>query len=67
MTKLSPVWKREASAARYTAIPAKSSGSPQRRIGTRPIAFSLNLSHDTRVAVMSVRIQPGRIALARTP
>ena len=26
-------------------MPAKSSGSPQRRIGTRPITWSLNLSH----------------------
>jgi hypothetical protein len=48
-------------------MPPKSSGSPQRRIGTRLMTLEVKVSLPWAPAVMSVAIQPGRIELARTP
>jgi hypothetical protein len=48
-------------------MPPKSSGSPQRLIGTREMTLLLKASLPWAPAVMSVAIQPGRMALARTP
>ena len=48
-------------------MPPKSSPVPQRRMGMRGSTFSANFSLPMALAVMSVSIQPGRMALARTP
>src|SRR5207249_9297517 len=51
----------------YTAMPPKSVGSPKRRTGIRGITLATNLSLAMMPAVMSLLIQPGRIAFAVTP
>ena len=48
-------------------MPPKSAGSPKRRIGMRGITLATNFSLAMMPAVMSLLIQPGRIALAVTP
>ena len=48
-------------------MPAKSSGSPHRRIGTRLITRSSNTSSPTRAAVIAVLIQPGMIVFDVMP
>src|SRR5262249_12271166 len=49
-----PLTKREASLARNTAASARSSTSPQRRDGVRPISQRLNSSLATSACVSSV-------------
>jgi hypothetical protein len=59
-----PVTKSDAALARKVAIPAKSSGEPQRFAGVRVITRSFKPSICVRaVAVRSVSIHPGKIAL----
>ena len=59
-----PVTKSEAGEARNTAMPAKSSMSPQRPAGVRASTRSCRPSICcARARVRSVSIQPGRIAL----
>jgi hypothetical protein len=48
-------------------MPPKSSPVPQRRMGMRGSTLLANFSLAMALAVMSVSIQPGRMALARTP
>src|SRR5436305_13579896 len=67
ITKQSAVWYDDALLIRYTAMPPKSLGSPKRRIGIRGITAATNLSSASTRAVMSLLIQPGRMALAVTP
>jgi len=59
-----PVTKSEVALARKIVIPAKSSGKPQRFAGVRAMTRSFKPSICVRaVAVRSVSIHPGRIAL----
>src|SRR3954447_21742627 len=67
ITKQSAVWYDDALLIRYTAMPPKSLGSPKRRIGIRGITAATNLSSASTRAVMSLLIQPGRIAFEVTP
>src|ERR1700730_14364146 len=48
-------------------MPPKSSGSPNRRTGIRGITLATNFSLAMMPAVISLLIQPGRMALAVTP
>ena len=48
-------------------MPPKSEGSPNRRTGIRGITLATNFSLAMMLAVMSLLIQPGRMALAVTP
>ena len=48
-------------------MPPKSEGSPNRRIGIRGMTLATNLSLAMMFAVMSLLIQPGRMALEVTP
>jgi hypothetical protein len=59
--------KDDALLIRYTAMPPKSDGSPKRRIGIRGITAATNLSSASTRAVMSLLIQPARIAFEVTP
>ena len=52
---------------RYTAMPPKSLGSPKCRMGMRGMMAPTNLSSDIIRALISLLIQPGRIAFAVTP
>ena len=60
--------KREADEARKAAAQPMSSGVPSVPIGVRPSTFSLRRGFFSKaVRLISVRIQPGAIALTRTP
>jgi hypothetical protein len=48
-------------------MPAKSSPLPQRRAGVRGMLRSMNLSQCRAPVAISVSIQPGTMALERTP
>ena len=50
-----------------TLPPFEATSPPQRRTGTRGSTRSTNLSQWKARSVIAVSIQPGRIALARTP
>src|SRR6185295_20240555 len=67
ITKQSAVWYDDALLMMYTAMPPKSVGSPKRRTGMRGITLATNFSLPMMPAVMSLLIQPGRIAFAVTP
>lgn len=67
MRMLSPVWNDEAGLARYTAIPAQSSGVPHRLSGIRVRIFSLTAGLSSQPSNTGDRVQPGSTALARIP
>ena len=52
--RMCPLTKFDASLAKNTAAPARSSTLPQRRLGVRPISQVLNFSSATRAALSSV-------------
>src|SRR5260370_37664361 len=56
------VWYDDALLIRYTAIPPKSEGSPNRRIGIRGITAPTNFSLAMIPAVLSLFLQPGQAA-----